>query len=200
MDGRGLPAPKSDDSLVPLSIGTLWHTTATTPALQPPLSLFLLTASWTDERREVTEGGSEGSPSRQQAPTPSVLCCRSVPYFNKVLPRRFERGLDSFTCIPASTTKSSGLNDPTEAVQPFLGFVESGFPFTHNGGAAPTNQSRQAATVHNALFAQQIHFEVDLFARPIVGMCTRYHKGPISQQHPCLKLRMRLNIRNAGTI
>lgn len=33
MDGRGLPAPKSDDSLVPLSIGTLWHTTATTPAL-----------------------------------------------------------------------------------------------------------------------------------------------------------------------
>lgn len=94
MDGRGLPAPKSDDSLVPLSIGTLWHTTATTPALQPPLSLFLLTASWTDERREVTEGGSEGSPSRQQAPTPSVLCCRSVPYFNKVLPRRFKRGWD----------------------------------------------------------------------------------------------------------
>ena len=41
MDGRGLPAPKSDDSLVPLSIGTLWHTTATTPALYPPLSLFL---------------------------------------------------------------------------------------------------------------------------------------------------------------
>ena len=33
MDVRGLPAPKSDDSLVPLSIGTLWHTTATTPAL-----------------------------------------------------------------------------------------------------------------------------------------------------------------------
>ncbi|CAA6669417.1 hypothetical protein GQ55_9G268900 [Panicum hallii var. hallii] len=27
----------------------------------------------------------------------------------------------------------------------------------------------------------RIHFEVDLFARPIVGMCTRYHKGPISQ-------------------
>jgi hypothetical protein len=33
MDGRGLPAPKSDDELVPLSIGTSWHTTATTPAL-----------------------------------------------------------------------------------------------------------------------------------------------------------------------
>lgn len=32
MDGRGLPAPKSDDSLVPLSIGTSWHTTETTPA------------------------------------------------------------------------------------------------------------------------------------------------------------------------
>lgn len=31
MDGRGLPAPKSDDSLVPLSIGTSWHTTETTP-------------------------------------------------------------------------------------------------------------------------------------------------------------------------
>ncbi|GKG18203.1 hypothetical protein Tco_0372501, partial [Tanacetum coccineum] len=37
---------------------------------------------------------------------------------------------------------------PTTAVQPFLGFVESGFPFTHNGGAAPT---RQAATGDNAL-------------------------------------------------
>nr|YP_010547150.1 hypothetical protein OQ204_mgp10 [Paphiopedilum micranthum]UYK51743.1 hypothetical protein [Paphiopedilum micranthum] len=96
---------------------------------------------------------------------------------------KLARGWDSFTCIPASTTKSSGLHAPTEAVQSFLGFVESGFPFTHNGGAAPTNQikTRQAATVHNALFAQQIHFEVDLFARPIVGMCTRYHKGPISQ-------------------
>ncbi|KAJ4971660.1 hypothetical protein NE237_004759 [Protea cynaroides] len=68
------------------------------------------------------------------------------------------RGWDSFTCIPASTTKSSGLNAPTTAVQPFLGFVESGFPFTHNGGAAPT---RQAATGHNALFAQQIHFDKD---------------------------------------
>lgn len=33
MDGRGLPAPKSDDSLVPLSIGTSWHTTETTPAI-----------------------------------------------------------------------------------------------------------------------------------------------------------------------
>ncbi|EXB55384.1 hypothetical protein L484_016751 [Morus notabilis] len=43
-----------------------------------------------------------------------------------------------------------------ERVQPFLGFVESGFPFTHNGGAAPT---RQAATGHKALFAQQIHFD-----------------------------------------
>ncbi|CAN6465369.1 unnamed protein product [Victoria cruziana] len=74
--------------------------------------------------------------------------------------------------------KSSGLNAPTTAVLPFLGFVESGFPFTHNGGAAPT---WQAAMGHNALFAQQIHFEVDLFARPIVGMYTRYHKGPISQ-------------------
>ncbi|GJV37550.1 hypothetical protein Tco_1410027 [Tanacetum coccineum] len=30
------------------------------------------------------------------------------------------RGWDSFTCIPASTTKSSGLNAPTTAVQPFL--------------------------------------------------------------------------------
>ena len=91
---------------------------------------------------------------------------------------KLARGWDLFTCIPASTTKSSGLNAPTTAVQPFLGFVESGFPFTHNGGTAPT---RQAATGHNALFSQQIHFEVDLFARPIVGMCTRYHKGPISQ-------------------
>ncbi|CAK8569566.1 unnamed protein product [Lathyrus sativus] len=88
------------------------------------------------------------------------------------------RGWDSFTCIPASTTKSSGLHAPTTAVQPFLGFVESGFPFTHNGGP---HQTRQAATGHNALFAQQIHFEVDLSARPIVGMCTIYHKGPISQ-------------------
>ncbi|KAK4337504.1 hypothetical protein RND71_043831 [Anisodus tanguticus] len=84
------------------------------------------------------------------------------------------RGWDSFTCIPASTTKSSGLNAPTTAVQPFLGFVESGFPFTHNGGAAPT---RQAATGHNALFAQQIHFEVDLFARPIVGMSPEVLNG-----------------------
>ncbi|KAJ4949834.1 hypothetical protein NE237_008265 [Protea cynaroides] len=73
----------------------------------------------------------------------------------------------SFTCIPDSTTKNSGLNAPTTAVQPFIGFVEPGFPFTHNGGAAPT---RQAATGHNALFAQQIHFEVDLFAWPIVRM------------------------------
>ncbi|GJR55188.1 hypothetical protein Tco_1405709 [Tanacetum coccineum] len=32
IDGRGLPAPKSDASLVPLSIGTSWHTTETTPA------------------------------------------------------------------------------------------------------------------------------------------------------------------------
>nr|GEZ92221.1 hypothetical protein, mitochondrial [Tanacetum cinerariifolium] len=77
-------------------------------------------------------------------------------------------GCDSFTCIPASTTKSSGLNAPTTAVQPFLRFVESSFPLTHNGGAAPT---RQAATGHNALFAQQIHFEVYLFAHPIVRMC-----------------------------
>ncbi|GAV60114.1 LOW QUALITY PROTEIN: hypothetical protein CFOL_v3_03645, partial [Cephalotus follicularis] len=105
-------------------------------------------ASWTDERREVTERGISTS---------------------------LARGWDSFTCSPASTTKSSGLNALTTAVQ---GFVESGFPFTHNGGAAPT---RQAATGHNALFAQQIHFEVYLFARPIVGMCTRYHKGQISQ-------------------
>ncbi|PNX72934.1 hypothetical protein L195_g028832, partial [Trifolium pratense] len=107
MDGRGLPAPKSDDSLVPLSIGTWGVSTS------------------------------------------------------------LARGWDSFTCIPASTTKSSGLHAPTTAVQPFLGFVESGFPFTHNGGP---HQTRQAATGHNALFAQQIHFEVDLSARPIVGM------------------------------
>ncbi|KAH0660161.1 hypothetical protein KY290_008865 [Solanum tuberosum] len=89
-----------------------------------------------------------------------------------------ERALLLAPISKGATTKSSGLNAPTTAVQPFLGFVESGFPFTHNGGAAPT---RQAATGHNALFAQQIHFEVDLFARPVVGMCTRYHKGPISQ-------------------
>ena len=34
-----------------------------------PFSLF--TASWTDERREVTERGSEGSRSRQQAASTS---------------------------------------------------------------------------------------------------------------------------------
>ncbi|PWA68248.1 hypothetical protein CTI12_AA310870 (mitochondrion) [Artemisia annua] len=61
----------------------------------------------------------------------------------------FPQGWDSFTCIPASTTKSSGLNAPTTAVQPFLGFVESGFPFTHNGGAAPT---RQAATGQDEIY------------------------------------------------
>jgi hypothetical protein len=33
MDGRGFPVPKSDDSLVSLSIGTLWHTTSMTPSL-----------------------------------------------------------------------------------------------------------------------------------------------------------------------
>jgi len=114
-------------------------------------------------------------------PPPQSCVAVARPTSISMLILKLARGWDSFTCIPASTTKSSGLNAPTEAVQPFLGFVESGFPFTHNGGAAPTNQSRQAATVHNALFAQQIHFEVDLFARPIVGMCTRYHKGPISQ-------------------
>jgi hypothetical protein len=34
--------------------------------------------------------------------------------------------------------KSLSLNAPTEVVHPFLGFVESGFPFSHNRGAAPT--------------------------------------------------------------
>uniref|UniRef100_A0A2C9VPY6 Uncharacterized protein n=1 Tax=Manihot esculenta TaxID=3983 RepID=A0A2C9VPY6_MANES len=53
------------------------------------------------------------------------------------------------------------------AVQPFLGFVELGFPFTHNGGTAPT---RQVVISHNALFTQQIHFEVDLFTQPIIGI------------------------------
>lgn len=150
---------------------------------RPFLSFF--TASWTDERRKVTERGSEGSRSRQQAtasqpPKPSIILFKALarPFRERGVSTSLARGRDSFTCIPASTTKSSGLNAPTTAVQPFLGFVESGFPFTHNGGAAPT---RRAATGHNALFAQQIHFEVDLFARPIVGMCTRYHKGPISQ-------------------
>nr|YP_009526563.1 hypothetical protein [Ammopiptanthus mongolicus]AXV54322.1 hypothetical protein [Ammopiptanthus mongolicus] len=82
MDGRGLPAPKSDDSLVPLGVST-----------------------------------------------------------------SLARGWDSFTCIPASTTKSSGLNAPTTALQPFLGFVESGFPFTHNGGAAPTRPGRRPRVI-----------------------------------------------------
>ncbi|EEF39119.1 conserved hypothetical protein [Ricinus communis] len=38
------------------------------------------------------------------------------------------RGWDSFTCISASTTKSSSLNALTTLVQPFLEFIESGFP------------------------------------------------------------------------
>ncbi|OIW01479.1 hypothetical protein TanjilG_19405 [Lupinus angustifolius] len=57
------------------------------------------------------------------------------------------RGWDSFTCIPASTTKSSTLNALTTALQPFLGFVESGFPFTHNGGAAPTRPGRRPRVI-----------------------------------------------------
>ncbi|CAN6454057.1 unnamed protein product [Victoria cruziana] len=69
---------------------------------------------------------------------------------------------------------SSDLNAPTIAVLPFLGFVESSFPFTHNGGTAPT---WQAATGHNALFAQQIHFKVDLFAWPIIGMYIDWDLG-----------------------
>ena len=39
---------------------------------------------------------------------------------------------DSFICTSTSTMKSSGLDTPTTIVQPFLRFVESGFPFTHN--------------------------------------------------------------------
>ncbi|KAF1891574.1 hypothetical protein Lal_00015174 [Lupinus albus] len=95
MDGRGLPAPKSDDSLVPFA--------------SAPLSLISI--------RGVST---------------SFL---------------YARGWDSFTCIPASTTKSSGLNAPTTALQPFLGFVESGFPFTHNGGAAPTRPGRRPRVI-----------------------------------------------------
>ncbi|GER46147.1 B-box type zinc finger protein with CCT domain [Striga asiatica] len=113
IDGRGLPTPKSDDSLGPRGIQ---------PKRLPPDSRPLISFY------SLVDGRKKGS---------------------------YRTG---------HTTKSSGLNALTTAVQPFLGFVESGFPFTHNGGAAPT---RQAATGHNALFAQQIHFEVDLFARPI---------------------------------
>lgn len=70
--------------------------------------------------------------------------------------------------------KSSGLHAPVQLTRVRRVI---GIPFTHNGGAPPGRHT----TGHNALFAQQIHFAVDLFARPIVGMCMRYHKGPISQ-------------------
>ena len=36
-------------------------------------------------------------------------------------------------------------------MQPFLGFVESGFPFTHNGGAAPTRQAADGLVVADGL-------------------------------------------------
>ncbi|KAA0035360.1 hypothetical protein E5676_scaffold79358G00010 [Cucumis melo var. makuwa] len=159
MDGRGLPAPKSDDSLPRgrTKEGKLQNGAVQAREVDSKQELFSPLTLTFKKRAAKKEGFLPNS---------------------RGVSTELDRGWDSFTCITASTTKSSGLNALTTAVQPFLGFVESGFPFTHNGGAAPT---RQAATGHNALFAQQIHFEVDLFARPIVGMCTRYHRGPISQ-------------------
>lgn len=142
MDGRGLPAPKSDDSLVPLSIGTSWHTTATTPAsIAAPFSFFLLPRGRTKEGK--LQNGAVKAREVDRKPPPRKYCVAVArPTASAAsLTLKLARGWDSFTCIPASTTKSSGLNAPTKAVQPFLGFVESGFPFTHNGGAAPTNQA-----------------------------------------------------------
>jgi len=49
MDSRGLRVPKSDDSLISLSIGTPWHTSETTP-----LAHFI--ASWIDGRRRLEHG------------------------------------------------------------------------------------------------------------------------------------------------
>ncbi|CDP17425.1 unnamed protein product [Coffea canephora] len=157
IDGRGLPAPKSDDSLP---------------------------RGRTKERKERNGAVKAREVDSKQQATASLSLLtflskvKGVKHYD-LTNLKISNLKNELFCSPLSLKKgASGLNAPTTAVQPFLGFVESGFPFTHNGGAAPT---RQAATGHNALFAQQIHFEVDLFARPIVGMCTRYHKGPISQ-------------------
>ena len=58
------------------------------------------------------------------------------PYLVKSVSTQLVTECDSFTCIFASTIKSSGANAPTTTVvQTFLGFVESSFLFTHNGGA-----------------------------------------------------------------
>ncbi|WMV14038.1 hypothetical protein MTR67_007423 [Solanum verrucosum] len=62
--------------------------------------------------------------------------------------------------------------------RPFLWFVESSFSFTHNEGDAPT---MQATMGHNALFARQVHIEVDLFAWPIVGSSLLLHRGELEE-------------------
>uniref|UniRef100_M1BFA5 Pentatricopeptide repeat-containing protein n=1 Tax=Solanum tuberosum TaxID=4113 RepID=M1BFA5_SOLTU len=55
---------------------------------------------------------------------------------------------------------------------------ESSFSFIHNEGDAPT---MQATMGHNALFAQQVHIEVDLFAWPIVGSSLLLHSGELEE-------------------
>jgi len=117
-----------------------------------------------NQKWSAMPGRGDGKRNGSEERNGGSQCCPFLSLRERGLSTSLARGSDSFTCIPASTTKSSGLNAPTIAVQPFLEFVESGFSFTHNGGP---HQTRQAATGHNALFAQQIHFEVDLSARPI---------------------------------
>ncbi|CAN1352660.1 hypothetical protein LINPERPRIM_LOCUS42971 [Linum perenne] len=80
---------------------------------------------------------------------------------------------------------------------PFLGFVESGLPFTHNGGTAPTGQ---AATGHNTLFAQQIHFEVDLFARPRLLIHCLFGCGYIEIKRRLLRRTSTTSIVSGGSL
>ena len=57
--------PKSDDSLISLSIGTPWHTSETTPLTSHPfISFYSLVDRW---KKEVREWGIKGSRNRQQA-------------------------------------------------------------------------------------------------------------------------------------
>jgi len=72
-----------------------------------------------------------------------------------------------------ASTAPTPVFTPLLTPPPFGFFAKSGLPFTHNGAQGPTG--------YNVLFAQQIHFEVDLSVWPIPEMCTKSQKDPGSQ-------------------
>ncbi|KAH0716823.1 hypothetical protein KY290_013078 [Solanum tuberosum] len=85
------------------------------------------------------------------------------------------RGAHSTVRHMNSTTGQ--LNSMSLDHQDFSG-GKSSFSFTHNEGDAPT---MQATMGHNALFARQVHIEVDLFAWPIVGSSLLFHSGELEE-------------------